>query len=447
MPNQNSGARKALHTPQVQGWCPGAWQPMVSGDGLVVRVRPPMGRLTLHQAWRLARLARTHGAGILELSSRANVQLRGVDPARHAAVLRALAGCGLLDTDVQRERLRNVVVDPLRQPGDGVEVLATVLLQGLAQADHLGALPAKFGWAIDGGHSPWLQTVSADICMQRVSGVHPPAWRIQPDGLPWALAAAGPVDAAAAGLALARWFASHCLGQRTAGARPGRLAAHAGELERLLAAATPAAPWPPGLPPGVGWVPATARHRADPDRPGPAPCWLPGIGALVGAPLGRLPAPALARLVGALRGHASGLRVTPWRMLLIESGAQAEGPPGFWHAAGLDTVADWVTDPEDARLRVSACTGAPGCPQAQAPTQALALALAPQVPPQAHLHVSGCAKGCARQAPATVTLRAEPTLGEPVFAVVLQGRAADDAAYRLGLSTLQDNPGLLFEKN
>lgn len=447
MPNQGPGARKALHTPQVQGWCPGAWQPMASGDGLVVRVRPPMGRLTLHQAWRLARLARTHGAGILELSSRANVQLRGVDPARHAAVLRALAGCGLLDADMQRERLRNVVVDPLRQPGDGVEVLATVLLQGLAEADHLGALPAKFGWAIDGGHSPWLQTVSADIRMQRVPGADPHAWRVQPEGLPWALAATDPVGAAAAGLALARWFASHCLGQRAPGLRPGRLASHAGELERLLTSATPQSPWPAGLPAGVHWVPARSIPGAAPQWPGPEPCFVPGIGSLVGAPLGRLPAPALARLVGALRGHASGLRVTPWRMLLIETGAQAKGQPGFWHAAGLDTVADWVTDPEDARSRVSACTGAPGCPQAQAPTQALALALAPQVPPQAHLHVSGCAKGCARQAPATVTLRAEPTLGEPVFALVRQGCAADEALDRVGLSALQDNPGLLFEKN
>ncbi len=447
MPDERPGARQALYTPQVQGWCPGAWQPMASGDGLVVRVRPPMGRLTLRQAWRLARLARTHGAGILELSSRANVQLRGVDPARHAAVLRALAGCGLLDADVQRERLRNVVVDPMHQPGDGVQALATALLLGLEEAGDLGALPAKFGWAIDGGHSHWLQTVSADIRMHRVPGAGPQAWRVQPEGLSWALAATGTVDAAAAGLALARWFASHCLQQRAPGLRPGRLASHAGELERLRAAATPQAPWPAGLPAGVHWMPADSARRAAPPLPGPAPCILPGIGVLVGAPLGRLQAQALARLVRALRGSASGLRVTPWRMLLIESGAQVEEVPGFWQAAGLDVSVDWVTHPGDARLRVSACTGAPGCPQAQAPTQALALALAPHVPPQAHLHVAGCAKGCARQEPATVTLRAEPTLGEPVFAVVRQGRAADDAAYRVGLFTLQDNPGLLFEKN
>ena len=29
--------------PVVQGWCPGAHRPMMSGDGLVVRVRPRLG--------------------------------------------------------------------------------------------------------------------------------------------------------------------------------------------------------------------------------------------------------------------------------------------------------------------------------------------------------------------------------------------------------------------
>ncbi|MBB6559772.1 precorrin-3B synthase [Acidovorax soli] len=411
---------------------------MASGDGLVVRVRPPQGRLSLHQAWRLARLAATHGAGILELSSRANVQLRGVDPARHAGVLRALAGCGLLDADAQRERRRNVVVDPLHRPGDGVQAAAAALWQGLAGAQDLDALPAKFGWAIDGGHAPWLGEVSADIRIENVQGVHPPRWQVRPAGLPWALEAANPDQAAAAGLALARWFATRCSALRADGLRPGRLAQQTGEMARLRKAATPAAPWPAGLPAGVGWVPVATHLPAG----RPVPGLLPGIGTLVGAPLGRLRAQALAQLVqallrGAAPGPLPGLRVTPWRMLLVES----DVPPGAWQAA------DWVSDPGDARLRVSACTGAPGCPQAQAPTLALAMALAPQVPEGAHLHVAGCAKGCARQAPASVTLRAEAAPNGPVFAVIRQGRAADAAIGHVDLSALQDNPGLLFEKN
>ena len=408
---------------------------MASGDGLVVRVRPPQGRLSLHQAWRLARLAATHGAGILELSSRANVQLRGVDPARHAGVLRALAGCGLLDADAQRERRRNLVVDPLHRPGDGVQALAAALCERLAEADELDALPAKFGWAIDGGHAPWLGEVSADIRIEKVPGAHSPCWQVQPAGLPWALEAANPDQAAEAGLALARWFATRCSALRADGLRPGRLAQHAGEMARLREAATP---WPAGLPAGVGWVPVATHLPAG----RPAPGLLPGIGTLVGAPLGRLRAEALAQLVqallrGAAQGPRPGLRVTPWRMLLVES----DLPPGAWQAT------DWVSDAGDARLRVSACTGAPGCPQAQAPTLALAMALAPQVPEGAHLHVAGCAKGCARQAPASVTLRAEAAPGGPVFAVLRPGRAADAAIGHVDLSALQDNPGLLFEKN
>ena len=36
--------------PKVYGWCPGALRPMMSGDGLVVRIRAPLGRLTSEQA-------------------------------------------------------------------------------------------------------------------------------------------------------------------------------------------------------------------------------------------------------------------------------------------------------------------------------------------------------------------------------------------------------------
>jgi precorrin-3B synthase len=45
----------------IKGWCPGALQPMLSGDGLVVRVRPHGGRLDAAQAAGLADLAERFG--------------------------------------------------------------------------------------------------------------------------------------------------------------------------------------------------------------------------------------------------------------------------------------------------------------------------------------------------------------------------------------------------
>ena len=187
------------------------------------------------------------------------------------------------------------------------------------------------------------------------------------------------------------------------------------------------------------------RGAAAPAQPG----GVPGTGWLVGAPLGRLSAPALARLVTTLQRTASvaapALRVTPWRMLLIDPPIQGPDLPAIWQAAGLDDAAHWVTQADDARLRVSACTGAPGCPQGQAPTQSLALALAPYVPAQGHLHVTGCAKGCARQASATVTLRAEPSPCGALFGVIRDGKANSMTSERIGAAALQDNPRLLFE--
>ena len=105
----------------------------------------------------------------------------------------------------------------------------------------------------------------------------------------------------------------------------------------------------------------------------------------------------------------SPLRITPWRMILIEGAASAPDLPGL------------ITDPTDPRLNVTACTGAPGCPQALQPTRDLARRFAAQVPPGQHLHVSGCAKGCAHPAPCDITLTATPQ----GFTLIRNGRAAD----------------------
>ena len=84
---------------RVQGWCPGALRPMPSGDGLVVRVRPHAGRLVPEQALALAGLAEVHGNGLIDLGTRAHVQLRGVRKETLPALHAALSGLGLLDPD------------------------------------------------------------------------------------------------------------------------------------------------------------------------------------------------------------------------------------------------------------------------------------------------------------------------------------------------------------
>ena len=77
-----------MSAPAIRGWCPGAHRPMASGDGLVVRVRPPLGEVTPDQARGLADLAERFGNRAVELTNRANLQIRGVAPETHGAVIR-----------------------------------------------------------------------------------------------------------------------------------------------------------------------------------------------------------------------------------------------------------------------------------------------------------------------------------------------------------------------
>ena len=78
------------------------------------------------------------------------------------------------------------------------------------------------------------------------------------------------------------------------------------------------------------------------------------------------------------------------------------------------------------RLRVAACTGAPGCTSAEVETRTLAARLAPLVPPGGVLHVSGCAKGCAHPGPATATL----TGRDGRFDLILNGPAGGNPVAR-----------------
>lgn len=348
-------------TVQIKGWCPGAVRPMAASDGLVVRIRPPTGRLGREQAQGIAALAGRWAHPVLELTNRANLQLRGVDPVHHASLLDALRDLGLVDADASNESRRNVQVQPFWTEGDLTHGLALRLGELLASHD-APALPAKFGFAVDTGPVPCLRGAYADIRLERHAG----GVLVCADGAGHGVLTS-PQDAPQRALALARWFL------QAGGAPAGR-----GRMSALLDRCALPAEWR-----------QTAVVQGGAAAPAPAPGPQAG-GHLVGLAFGLLPARVLAAL-----GASGALRLTPWRSLLVEG----SGP--------LPDLPDLITAPGDARLRVAACTGAPGCEQA-APavesTRALALALAPLVPAGQRLHVSGCPKGCAHPRAATTVL-------------------------------------------
>lgn len=381
-------------TPEVKGWCPGALRPMLSGDGWLVRVRPFDGRLTGAQAAGLADLARRMGNGVLGLSNRANLQIRGVREDAVDALTSGLNRLGLLDIDVDTEARRNIITAPDWVEGDGTIETVTALRSRLT-ADALPGLSGKFGFAVDIGPRPLLRAAPADV---RIEGAGDDLV-VSADGANRGAPATRALAANRA-VALAQWFI------RTGGVMDGR-----GRMAAHLARANV------DLPAAFRTV-AVPAHPAPTPRPGPV-----RAGFLVGFEFGQLCADTLLSIAA-----LGPLRMTPWRMILIEGLTAAPG-----HS-------DLITNPDDPRLRVVACPGAPVCIQGRQETRVIARALAAYVPVGRLLHVAGCAKGCAHPGEADVTLVGH----DGGFAAVRDGNAASPAAPAMAPDAILRDAASLF---
>src|SRR5260370_26931875 len=139
----------AVASIEIKGWCPGALRPMLSGDGLIVRIRPFCGAFSLEQARGLADLARRLGNGHIDLTRRANLQLRGLVEERLPELHAALGKLDLIDPDAETEATRNLMVAPLAglDPVEKRDVrpIARTPAEGLAADRRLPALPPQFG--------------------------------------------------------------------------------------------------------------------------------------------------------------------------------------------------------------------------------------------------------------------------------------------------------------
>lgn len=335
----------------IQGWCPDAWRPMIAGDGLLVRVKPRLGRLKREQVLGLCDAAMTYGNGLIDMTRRANLQIRGVRENDWQTLLDRLLTLRLVDADPVIEKRHNILVAPDWRAGDDSHRIARELLERL---EELPDLPGKVGFIIDAGQTSALRGEAGDF---RIERGEEGGLILRADGRSAGIAVAVGSEADAL-IALARWFAT------SGGADAGRMMRHgialpdwaAGDILPLR----PTASITPG------------RHD---------------LGVAYGLPFGRVEARILAGMIEAL--SAGAVRITPWRVLLLE-GAPAVRLEGL------------ISDPSDPLLRAEACSGAPYCLQATVGTHDLARRLAPHVP--GRLHVSGCAKGCAHPRAADVTL-------------------------------------------
>ena len=333
----------------VKRWCPTPWAPMAAGDGLLLRVRPPLGALSAGQVVAIAEAARTFGNGAIDLTNRANLQLRGFDESGWRNALERLIAASLVDPDPAHDTRPALLVVPEWRHGDDSHRIATALLDRIGE---LPPLPPKIGIAIDAGAEPMLGDVSADFRIERGQSGQ---LILRADGRATGVTLTEGLESDAL-IDFVRWFAA------SGGRDAGRMRRHHAVLPD----------WSTGnAHPAVG-LPELGL--------GPHP-----FGSVIGLPFGRIGADDLGALTD-LPGF-TGLRLTPWRKLIVE-GVSAASP-------GLPAV-------DADLLRVDACAGAPACAQASVETRTLAVRVARHV--AGHLHVSGCSKGCACMRPTETVL-------------------------------------------
>jgi len=413
----------------VKGWCPGALRPMESGDGLIVRLKLTGGIVPLDLAAKIADWSAKWGNGEIDLTSRANLQLRGVSAGNLPLLHEALTGRGLLDGDAEGEAVRNVIASPLAgiDPDALIDVrpLTKALEDRLVGDPTLHRLPAKFGFAIDDGGRFGLRDVRADIRFEAVAG---PAFEIYLDGADAPVGSCEPDGLVEQAAAIAGAFLRYCPDNR----RMRDLVARAG-VEAILDGILMRHSREGGNPfrataRADGWIPAFAGIKAS----GRAGSVVLGVGL----PFGRIAASQLTHLANSAAAlGATELRLTAWRAILIpipsEAAAQAL-------AAELAEIS-LILDPGDPRPHVAACAGKPSCLHATTQVREDAAYLAPFANNAAGiaLHLSGCAKGCAYPRAAPVTLVGHDGKydlirdGAPSDSPLLRGLTLDEAALYL----------------
>ena len=368
-----------MSRPKAQGWCPTAFHPMMSGDGMLLRVRPQFNRLSLDQALGLCKIAEQFGNGLIDFTSRAAVQIRGLTPASFAKAFSALQSLSLVSQTASHEALRGVLLSPEWLENDLTHRLTQALYDRL---DELPELPAKFGFAMDTGRLPVLQGCSADI---RLETSKDGRLLLIEDGADFGLSVSQDT-AISALISLAHRFS-----KAVRGSKPNT------RIKNL--------PLP--------LQNAQDEHACKRQVSGASlTLGRTALGFHLAPAFGQTTSQDFTKLL--IQFDCKFLRLTPWRGLLLERVSDLPISPGF------------ISDEHDPKRRIQVCPGAPACQSAKGNTRGFAAQIAPRLAANPalnskELHISGCAKGCAKPQKADLTFVAQ----NRGFDLVVEGHAWD----------------------
>jgi ferredoxin-nitrite reductase len=400
------------------------------------RLRIPNGILNHWQFAGLADLAERYAGAYAHVTTRANLQMREVEPKNAVAMVEAIQDLGLCSRGSGADNIRNVTGTPTA----GIDPQELIDTRPYAREWHfhilndrsLYGIPRKFNVGFDGGGVIPVLEDTNDIGFQAVRvddgyGIEPGVWfRLMLGGITGHRSFAGdtgvivkPAEATAVADTVVRVFIDH--GDRTNRAKARlKYVLDAWGFEKFVAALEERL--------GRKLVRATANAIA----PRPAFDRFAHIGAQrqkqdgyfwigIVLPVGRLTADQMRGIAKVAHDYGDGdIRLTVWQNLLISGVPQAR----LAEAEAAIAAASLSTKATSIRAGLVACTGNAGCRLAMSDTKRHAEAIAQWCESRValdqplNIHLTGCPNSCAQHYIGDIGLLGSKT----------QGSDDDDAA-------------------
>ena len=381
---------------EIKGWCPTAYRPMATGDGLLLRLTPKWDGLSPEQLGVIAKTSLQFGNGQIDLTQRANLQIRGVEPDTYSKALSALLAHDLIDAKEVSEHQANILISPLSNLEKNKKItalkLATELNHSLVQNKLAQQLPSKFLFCINDCHKLSLYSMKSDILIdisdnEKISLILANDYK-------------NPIyieqhEILTSVIEITKRFLHLSEQNEFLFRRMHSLIEEIGMLELLKPLPFKTTPLNKEFNPSKDAYLGEITFNNF--------CFIG-----VSAPSGSWRAELLENFSQILIDHKSqNIRLTPWRSFLIPIRDLREGQLLLSKIKNLHLI----TSPDDPRLAAIACPGAPKCSQAFGNTEEVLERLSVYAADfSSHrdvvVHVSGCTKGCVKgdQTPLTIAL-------------------------------------------
>ena len=377
-------------------------------DAFMARLRIPGGVVRTYQLRELAKVAQELTTGYVQITTRANFQIRLIQPKDAPEVLHRIQSVGLHSRGSGGDNIRNLTANPTAgiDPVELINVLPFVnqLAQIIINDRSFYDLPRKFNIAFDGGGRVASLEDTNDIGFRAVSFDKQIVFRVAVGGITGHGDFAGDLGVAipperclAVALAIVRTFIDE--GDR-ADRKKARLKYVLDRMgrERFLGAVEQRLPSPLPRVAEAECAPRPALVRGAhvgfhaQTQPGLIYCG-------VVLPLGKMTAAQMRALADIAERYGSGtLRLTVWQNVLVSDIRDADRPAveTALRDIGLSAHASEV------RAGLVACTGNTGCKFAASDTKRHALAIADyldaslKLDTPINIHLTGCPHSCAQ---------------------------------------------------